>query len=308
MQGLQLPAINPLRSKSEHSAHRTPRKDKDKNKPNTSVEPSKLPPIDSSRVVAEAQVSRAVAVSHKSREAAPSSSNMLHEKAPNNSNYPNKVINKPVIVAADKDDDDFLEDDSLSGADMIYKAQKKLPKSSGVPQYDDGIRMEYEDDSKKIPSQGNNKYVSKIPTIIRKNPSSNINNSSSIPTEFKPDGVKPSSVQALSTYANTNSTADDISDVSSQEGKAFRNGKEQKNIGFSPNILFDKKDNKYTKPNVQPQLGMLPNMDNFNGNGSESSPASTGVNGKKKVKKVWKMAPIPIKPYIPLAAPGDRFN
>ena len=317
---MQLPAINSLRSKSEHSAHRTPRKDKEKQKSNNinvipTVSVPKLPSLDPSRVIAEAQVGRGVMVTQSTNQQAnanvsmPLNSNNSKDHMNPISNYTSKVSSK--LYIAEDDDDDFLDDDSLSGADKIFKAQKKPPKSSGVPQFDEGIRMEYEEDSRKVHPAGANKHASKIPTIIRKTIAPQNESSNRIENAMN-SKIGQNSIQSSANTANTFNTSEDISDVSSQEGRAFRSDKQQKNIGFSPNVLFEGKEelkpanNKYTKPNVQPQLGMIPNMEKDMV--SDGSPNSSGMHSKKKIKKVWKMAPIPIKPYIALAAPTDKFH
>jgi hypothetical protein len=80
-----------------------------------------------------------------------------------------------------------------------------------------------------------------------------------------------------------------ISDVSSQEGRNIR--PPRKNHGLNPlEIPVD-------RPRQDP-------------NASESiADSSPPVQEKRKKKKqVWKMAPIPIKPYIAVAGPSDKFN
>lgn len=235
---------------------------------------------------------------------------------------PRQSRGRAIYVADDDDDDDdFLDDDSLGGVSSSPRSRKVdrnnngNGKPSAKPVYmDEPIRMGYDEDdepsaaqksramSKKIAASGTagagtstgaggGSHRSRIPKRVV--------NKQELPASTEAASIALRSVVSMSKNDMDDMMDDLMSDVSSQEGHSRARSRElmqkppKKNHGLNPlEIFFDKK----PKPAPDPNESVAE---------TPSSPRSHEK--RKKKKQVWKMAPIPVKPYIAVAAPVDKW-
>jgi len=199
------------------------------------------------------------------------------------------------IFVADDDDDDFLDEDSLVDSHSPHSRKSGRPAQAHEPSQYHGepIKMGYDDDdepSAHPKSKASKQSKKSVATESRSRIPKRVVNRQELPASTEAASIALRSVVSM-TKDDMDSMMDDlISDVSSQEGR--RSKPPRKNHGLNPLQLPER-----PRADPDPTESLAENP---------STPPSHEK--RKKKKQVWKMAPIPIKPYIAVAAPADKFK